>query len=321
MDELQAALDEYMQALAEELARQQKSGALQQQIDPQAVMMDRLDLQKMIEQARELAQSGAREAARQMLSQLQEMLENLRAGMPGGQSQQSQEAWNLMQDLQDLIGRQQELLDQTFQQGHQRPRDGQGEQDGTQNLPGAMPQPGQRPGQRPGRQGGRMQGQPSPGAGQQQALRGALGDIARRLDELMGEIPRGFGRADRSMRDATRALERGQPGQAVGPQTDALDQLQQAARGLAEQMMQQMGGQAAMMGNQMPGGQRQMQGRDPFGRPMRNGTGADIRDLPIPQKADLQRARQILDELRRRAGDRQRPPLELDYIDRLLRRF
>ena len=34
-----------------------------------------------------------------------------------------------------------------------------------------------------------------------------------------------------------------------------------------------------------------------------------------------QRAREILDELRRRAGDFNRPQLELDYIDRLLRRF
>jgi hypothetical protein len=31
--------------------------------------------------------------------------------------------------------------------------------------------------------------------------------------------------------------------------------------------------------------------------------------------------RDILDELRRRAGEPGRPTLELDYIDRLLRRF
>ena len=37
--------------------------------------------------------------------------------------------------------------------------------------------------------------------------------------------------------------------------------------------------------------------------------------------AELQRAREIMDELRRRAGERQRPKFERDYIDRLLRRF
>ena len=35
----------------------------------------------------------------------------------------------------------------------------------------------------------------------------------------------------------------------------------------------------------------------------------------------LQKAREILDELRRRAGERFRPEIELDYIERLLKRF
>jgi hypothetical protein len=36
---------------------------------------------------------------------------------------------------------------------------------------------------------------------------------------------------------------------------------------------------------------------------------------------EIRRTRRILDELRRRRGEHRRPPLELDYIDRLLRRF
>ena len=36
---------------------------------------------------------------------------------------------------------------------------------------------------------------------------------------------------------------------------------------------------------------------------------------------DAQRAREILDELRKRSGEALRPPSELDYIDRLLKRF
>jgi hypothetical protein len=35
----------------------------------------------------------------------------------------------------------------------------------------------------------------------------------------------------------------------------------------------------------------------------------------------LQRAHEILKELRRRAGDLWRPDLELEYIERLLKRF
>ena len=47
----------------------------------------------------------------------------------------------------------------------------------------------------------------------------------------------------------------------------------------------------------------------------------DLGDVKIPDENILQKSRQILDELRRRAGERFRPPIELDYIERLLRRF
>lgn len=303
MDELQAALDEYLEALAEDLLKQQQSGALQQMIDPQAVMMDRLDLQRMLDRARELAQSGARDAARQLLSQLQELLENLRSGALAQMNERGRAAMQSMQDLQELITRQQELLDQTFRRSQQGMSGPQGEQ-GRSGPP----------------QGGEIPGEDARAAGRQQLLRGALGELARRLDELTGSIPGALGRADQSMRDAVEALKQGLPGAAVGPQTDALDQLQQAARALSEQMMQQMGGPGLVTG---PGGTRRRPGpgNDPFGRPRQDGLAADTSDVRIPDQMELQRTREILDELRRRAGERRRPPLELDYIDRLIRRF
>lgn len=41
----------------------------------------------------------------------------------------------------------------------------------------------------------------------------------------------------------------------------------------------------------------------------------------IPDEMEMRRAHDILRELHRRAGDLDRPRIELDYIDRLLRRF
>ena len=67
-------------------------------------------------------------------------------------------------------------------------------------------------------------------------------------------------------------------------------------------------------------GQQPLPGRDPLGRPMNRGS-FDTDNVHIPDEADIQRARRILDELRRRLGERHRPDLELDYIERLLRRF
>ena len=72
-----------------------------------------------------------------------------------------------------------------------------------------------------------------------------------------------------------------------------------------------------------PGDQRNLWGpdRDPLGR-QTNGLGPlDTQDVKVPTEAERKRVRDILDELRRRASEPGRPTLELDYIDRLLRRF
>ena len=61
--------------------------------------------------------------------------------------------------------------------------------------------------------------------------------------------------------------------------------------------------------------------RDPLGRATRNDGGMDTRGVEVPEESDLGRARDVLEELYRRSGDRSRPSLELDYYRRLLDRF
>jgi hypothetical protein len=159
---------------------------------------------------------------------------------------------------------------------------------------------------------------------QQEALRRSLGEMMRQLGEGMGDIPQPFGRAERAMRDAVDALNRGQPGQAVGPQTEALDQLQQAARAMEQQMMDQMGqGDGQQDPNGQPSGRRPSRNadRDPLGRDRTGNGNYDEGDVRIPDQADVQKSREILDELRRRASERYRPEIEHDYIERLLKRF
>jgi hypothetical protein len=160
-------------------------------------------------------------------------------------------------------------------------------------------------------------------AQQQEALRRMLGEMMRKMGEGQGEIPQPFGRAERAMRDAAEALKQGQPGQAVGPQTDALDQLQQAMQSMAEQMQNQMTGEGEgePQGRPDMNAPRQRVDRDPLGRPLSGSGNYDLGDVKIPDQGELQKTREILDELRRRAGDRARPEIERDYIDRLLKRF
>jgi hypothetical protein len=54
---------------------------------------------------------------------------------------------------------------------------------------------------------------------------------------------------------------------------------------------------------------------------MYNQGGADLWGERVPTELDLGHARAILEELYRRAGQRHRPTLELDYLERLLQRF
>lgn len=84
-----------------------------------------------------------------------------------------------------------------------------------------------------------------------------------------------------------------------------------------EQMMQQFGGGMQAQGGMGPPGNQPGQ-RDPFGRRTGSNSGFNQGDVEIPGESDIQRARRILEELRRRAGERSRPPVERDYIDRLL---
>jgi uncharacterized protein (TIGR02302 family) len=301
MDELEAALDELMDALAGMMPQDMDNLPF----DPEALAMTREELKNLFDRMRELAQSGAKDAARQMLAELQNLLENLRAGRMGQPPPEFRQGMDMLDALQELIQGQQELLDRTYSEAQRRNGDQQGQ--------------GQQPGSRNGDQQGR-QGQQGSGdsveTALQEALRRQLGEIMRQLGELTGEIPRQFGRAEGAMRRSTDALRSDQPGASVPAQTEALDQLREGARAATEQLMQKFGGmQAGMQPGRrgMPLGQQ-----DPFGRRMEGNQGATQGDVEIPSESDIQRARRILEELRRRAGERERPPVERDYIDRLL---
>jgi len=106
----------------------------------------------------------------------------------------------------------------------------------------------------------------------------------------------------------------GEGEEAMAQESRALNQLSQGLRGLAEQLARQQGG------GQRQGEAGEERATDPLGRPLPLG-GMDTSRVKIPDQSDLQWAREILDELRRRAGELSRPFLERDYIDRLLRRF
>ncbi|MBP5859014.1 TIGR02302 family protein [Marivibrio halodurans] len=314
MDELQQAMNDYMQAMAEQLRDQQRNGEEMPTLDPenQANTVRPQDLNQMMDQIREMMRNGMKDAAQQMLSQLQQMMENMRAGVMPQMSPDAREAMDMMKDLQDIMRGQQELMDRTFNESN---RNGQG-----RSGEGMGTQPGETDRARRDGSNGMNGDVPSPDAALQEALRRQLGDVMRRFGEMMGDIPQPFGNAEGEMRQSGEALRQGRPDRAVGPQGRAMDQLQSAAEAARNAFMERFTQQNGV-GQQMPG-EGGAESTDPFGRePSDSFRGAADGNVRVPSGSEMQRSREIRDELRRRSGDRSRPGFELDYYDRLLDQF
>jgi uncharacterized protein (TIGR02302 family) len=301
-DQLRAALDKFLQALAEEM---RKNPQIARQMDPNARNLRPQDLKSMIDRLEQLARSGARDAAQRLLQELQQMLENLQTARPGQQGDEdNDDMMSALDELGNMIREQQQLRDRTFRQGQdqrrERQRGGQPNQQGMGEL----------------RQN-------------QQALREQLQKLLEQLRQRgmgqQGEQGQNgmdqLGKAGEAMGEAEGQLGDGSAEGAVGPQGRALEALRRGAQGMAQAMQQPgMGPGQGQPGRNGPA--RAQQDTDPLGRPLRHGRDySDDATVKVPGEIDVQRARRILDELRRRFADPARPQLELDYIERLLKDF
>jgi hypothetical protein len=130
-----------------------------------------------------------------------------------------------------------------------------------------------------------------------------------------------LGRAGEAMSEAESSLGEGNADSAVDSQGRALDALRKGAQGLAQSMQQQMGQGPGPGRSGRLGQPRAQQDTDPLGRPLRGRDYGDDYTVKVPGEIDVQRARRIIEELRRRFGDVLRPQEELDYIERLLKDY
>jgi hypothetical protein len=141
---------------------------------------------------------------------------------------------------------------------------------------------------------------------------------------------KGLDDAEQAMNDAEGSLAQpGGEGKAVDSEGRAIEGLRRGAQGLADQMQQQGDAMGQGDGDGQPGSNQQSQrGRgyrdDPLGRQSNpNGNGVNGQELDGREAGatPAQRARKVLEELRRRLGERERPHEELDYLERLIRRY
>src|SRR4029077_16863579 len=166
-EEIQRLMQELRQALAQFLEQLQKQAENQppmQGLDRNNQFMTPQDLDQLLRNLENMARSGNRDMAQQMLSQLRDLLDRLQSGRMADQGQ-SRQFGKMMDEFGNIIGRQQQLLDDTFGQQRQQGQGQKGQrgQQGQQGQQGQKGQQGQR-GQR-GQQGQQGEGQGGQGDG------------------------------------------------------------------------------------------------------------------------------------------------------------
>jgi uncharacterized protein (TIGR02302 family) len=322
MDELRKAMQDYMK----ELAQRMQNAPMQPNQNAQN-MLRQQDLERMMDQIENLARSGNRDAAQQMLSELQRLMNNLQAGRPQQGQQQGQDNSQMRQQM-DKLGQilrdQQKLMEQTFKLDQQmKDRMQRGDPLLDEMTPGEEGQPQD---QQQGDQGQSPSDQMTAEQlkealkqlrAQQDALGKQLGELQKGLGNMGIKPGEGFGQAQREMEGAAGELGQGHGEPALQGQGRALEALRQGARDMMNQMMQAQKGQQGQ-GPQGQIGQGNQNDRDPLGRP-RRADGPDFGgQVKVPDEIDVQRAREILDAIREKLGNNPPQEIERHYLERLL---
>ena len=292
LEALRRATENYMQALVQEALRNGETAQNMDDTEDQATLSER-DIQAMLQRVQELSQQGRNAEAQALLQQLSQILANLDVQLSQGgegegqQGEGDQAMQQSIDELSETMGEQRALRDETRQEQQQQQQQGQGGSGGDQQ----------------GGQGGDELAQ------RQAQLRQGLAEAQRMADEAGAAPSNDLNAAGEAMRQAEDALRRGDLEGAQAAQSAALENLREGADALSAELRER--GQGGEEGGSGEGDQR-----DPLGR----GVGNDGEGF-VPNTTDPVRAREIFDEIRRRAQDPNRPEAEREYLRRLLDRF
>jgi len=309
-------LREAMQSLIRQLVEQERErGQEGRQQARNQQEINGTQLQALMDRLQELMEQGRMDEAGDLLARLAEIMENLQI------AQGQQPGRQAMDGLGETLRQQQELSDDTFGEiqenfgrqgsegGDSRSGRGQSENGLGRETPGRGGGPGMASDELAERQRALMrelmrQTDNLPGAGT------AEGDAAREALDRAGE----------AMDDAGEALAESDLPGALDSQAEAIEALREGMRNLAEATARQQGEQPGGPGGGL-GGQTARGPLDPLGRESGT-TGQPGTDGLLLQDEDAyRRAHELMDEIRRRSGERNRPDEELEYLRRLLERF
>jgi uncharacterized protein (TIGR02302 family) len=292
--QLQKALDRYLAAMQERAAKQRQAHGAE---GDDSHLVTPKDFKSMLDRMAEAAREGDKDAAMRMLDRVQDMLENLRNARPS----QAAGARRTMRDIDNLMREQQKLRDDTFAQDRANRNASEAQQ------PGEQPSnPGQQGQAAPGQD---EQGQPSEDelAQHQEQLRAKLDSLKRQAEGAQGGKAGGLTEAEDAMKQAGNALRNGDNASALTAQRRALEGLRKGAAEAAAQ--------AEASGQD---GEKRQNGRGYQGRES-EGSAGNASHLQGVDATATQRARKVLEELRRRLADPSRAREELDYLERLIK--
>ncbi|MFT6944463.1 MAG: hypothetical protein ACJAUW_001035 [Yoonia sp.] len=343
MQELREATDDYIRMLAEEAEPSDGTDQADNGQEGERLSMD--ELQALLDRIEELMQEGRMAEAQELMEQLNQMMENMRVTQGEGGEGSPSPGEQSMQELSDTLREQEELSDDAFsdlqeqfnpsEQGQQgrNPGQQQGQQGQDNGQQGQDAQQGQGQGVGEDAQNGQQsdsgaggEGDPRSLAERQEALRDELQRQREALPNLPGEAGeiarRSLERAEGAMEGAEDALRDGDLAEAIDRQAEAMDALRNGMRELGQALAENQNadpGQGSEQGD--ASGRPTLGQRDPLGREMGN-TGQLGTDRELLGGADInRRAEELLDEIRRRSAEQNRPELERDYLRRLLEQF
>ncbi|MHC5306115.1 TIGR02302 family protein [Bartonella sp. LJL80] len=284
---LRQAMNDYMAALAERA----QNGGLEQKPSENAQTLSPNELEEKLKQLEEMAKTGNRAAAEQLLSELENMMDNLQM-QPGGQGSgqagnKTDQMQKQMDKLGDLMRRQQEALNDTHrledekQRGEKTPEQYQNELDKLREK--------------------------------QDGLQSELNQLQKDLSEQGLKPGEELKDAENKMAQSGEAMGQGEGQSSAQNQADALEAMRNGAQGLMKQMQEAM----KKDGEGQKGEGEAAQ--DPLGRKLGSTGSSRQENGELPQESDMQRARRILDEIRKRLGQSFTPEMEKDYLERLLK--
>jgi uncharacterized protein (TIGR02302 family) len=338
MQELREAMQQYMA----ELAKRMQNQDMRQMSQQAQRMMRSQDFENMLNQLENLSRSGNREEAQKLLNEMQRMLNNLQTARPRQQpGQENNPVREQLDKLGKLMQEQQQLMDETHrmeqalrdrmqrgdpEEGDDQPLsdDGQqSQQDQGQNQEQNQDPQAQQPGD-PKQQdmtAEQLREALKQLRSKQQQMQKDLKALEKGVAELGMKAPKGFKDAGKEMSESSDALGKPQGQRSVDAQGRALQALREGAGDMMQQLQQMMSQQnqdGQGQGMPMPGSAMNQQGRDPLGR--KSGQlGSEFDDsVKVPDQIDVQRAREILEEIRRRLGDGPASLIEREYLERLL---